>query len=84
VLSFVLMIPMIPMILVPMLGLKTGDWMYFVPVLANQTLLGELAKGQGITMLTAFATFFSSLIPALLAVAFGAWRMKSEHYVLSV
>ncbi len=84
VLSFVLLIPMVPMMLVPMLSLKTGNWMYFVPVLSNQTLLGELAKGQGITLLAATATFFSSMLPALLAVGFGAWRMKSEHYVLSV
>jgi sodium transport system permease protein len=84
VLSFVLLIPMIPMIVVPVLGLKTADWMYFVPVLSNQTLLGELAKGQGISLLAAFATFFSSLLPALGAVGFAAWRMRSEHYVLSV
>jgi sodium transport system permease protein len=84
VLSFVLLVPMVPMFLVPMLGLKASDWMYFVPVLANQTMLGELAKGQGISLLAAFATFFSSLVPALGAVAFASWRMRSEHYVLSV
>ncbi len=84
VLSFVMLIPMVPMFLVPMLGLKTADWMYFVPVLANQTMMGELAKGQGISLLAATATFFSSMVPALAAVAFGAWRMRSEHYVLSV
>jgi sodium transport system permease protein len=84
VLSFVLLIPMIPMIVVPVLGLKTADWMYFVPVLSNQTLLGELAKGQGISLLAASATFFSSLLPALAAVGFASWRMRSEHYVLSV
>ncbi len=84
VLSFVMLIPMVPMFLVPMLGLKTNDWMYFVPVLSNQTMLGELAKGQGISLLAALATFFSSLLPAMAAVAFASWRMRSEHYVLSV
>lgn len=84
VLSFVMLVPMVPMFLVPMLGLKTSDWMYFVPVLSNQTMLGELARGQGITLLAAGATFFSSLLPALGAVAFASWRMRSEHYVLSV
>jgi sodium transport system permease protein len=83
-LSFVMMVPMVPMFVVPMMGVKTSSWMYLVPVLSNQTLLGELAKGQPLVATAALATFLSSLLPALLAVAFAAWRMQSERYVLSV
>ena len=49
--SFAVLLPMMPTIIVPMLDLNTATWMYAVPVLANQTLLLEVAKGQTIGML---------------------------------
>jgi sodium transport system permease protein len=84
VLSFVLLVPMIPGIAVPMLELKTTLWMYAVPMLSNQTLLREIAKGEAIGALPFVLTFFSSMLPALAAAAFASWRMKSERYVLAV
>ncbi|MDP3671563.1 MAG: ABC transporter permease [Telluria sp.] len=82
--SFAILLPMIPMIVVPMLDLKTATWMYLVPVLSNQTLLRELAKGQEIGALPFVLTFGASLVLALACVAMASWRMKSERYVLSV
>jgi sodium transport system permease protein len=84
VLGFVMLVPMIPGVAVSMLELKTAVWMYTVPMLSNQTLLREIAKGQDMGMLPFMLTFFSSLLPALAAVAFASWRMKSERYVLAV
>jgi sodium transport system permease protein len=84
VLSFVMLVPMIPGVAVSMLELKTAIWMYTVPMLSNQTLLREIAKGQDMGMLPFVLTFFSSLLPALAAAAFASWRMKSERYVLAV
>lgn len=84
VLSFVMLAPMIPGIVVATLDLKTADWMYLVPMLSNQTLLREIAKGNTSGMLPFVLTFLSSAIPALLAVAFASWRMRSERYVLAV
>jgi sodium transport system permease protein len=84
VLSFVLLVPMIPGIAVSMLELKTTAWMYAVPMLSNQTLLREIAKGEAIGALPFVLTFFSAMLPALAAVAFASWRMKSERYVLAV
>ncbi|MGZ8321345.1 MAG: ABC transporter permease, partial [Telluria sp.] len=43
--SIALLLPMVPAFAVPMMELTTADWMYMVPVLANNTLLRELAKG---------------------------------------
>ncbi len=84
VLSFVLLVPMIPGIAVSMLELKTTLWMYAVPMLSNQTLLREIAKGEDLGALPFVLTFVSSMLPALAAAAFASWRMKSERYVLAV
>lgn len=84
VLSFVVLVPMIPGIVVAMLDLKTALWMYMVPMLSNQTLLREIAKGGAMDGLPFVLTFLSSLLPALGAVAFASWRMRSERYVLAV
>jgi len=83
-LSFITFVPMIPGVAVSMLELKTATWMYLVPMLSNQTLLREIAKGEAIGSLPFVLTFASSAIAALAAVAFAAWRMKSERYVLAV
>jgi sodium transport system permease protein len=84
VLSFVVMLPMVPGLAVSMLELKTASWMYLVPMLSNQTLLREIAKGEALGALPFVLTFVSSALPALAAVAFASWRMKSERYVLAV
>jgi sodium transport system permease protein len=83
-LSFIMLVPMIPGIAVSMLELKTATWMYLVPMLANQTLLREIAKGEAIGSLPFVLTFASSAVAALLAVGFASWRMQSERYVLAV
>jgi sodium transport system permease protein len=82
--SIAMVVPMIPVIVVPMLDLATKTWMYAVPLLAHQTLLRELAKGQAVGPLPFMLTFGSSLALALLCVAFTAWRMRSERYLVGV
>jgi sodium transport system permease protein len=82
--SFAVLLPMMPTIIVPMLDLNTADWMYAVPVLANQTLLLEVAKGQVVGILPYVLTMGSSLLAAFVAIGFAAWRLKSEKYVLGV
>ena len=82
--SVVMLVPMIPGVVVSMMELKTAAWMYAVPMLSNQTLLGEVAKGQDIGAMPYLMTFVSSMLPALAAVAFASWRLRSERYVLAV
>ncbi len=82
--SIAMLIPMVPVIVVPMMDLATKTWMYAVPLLAHQTLLRELAKGQAVGLLPFVLTFGSSLAIALLCVAFTVWRMKSERYMMGV
>ncbi|WP_426194341.1 ABC transporter permease [Massilia sp. DWR3-1-1] len=83
-LSFLMLLPLLPGVAVSMLELKTALWMYAVPILSNQTLLKEIAKGEVIGALPYLLTFLSSLLPALGFAAFASWRMKSENYVLGV
>ena len=82
--SLVMIAPLIPGFVVSFMELKTAQWMYLVPMLSNQTLVKELAKSGDIGVLPFVLTFFSSLVPALLVIAFASWRMKSERYVLAV
>ena len=84
VLSIVMLVPMLPGLAVSMLDLKTASWMYLMPMLSNQTLLRETAKGGDIGFLPFVLTFLCSALAAWAAVAFAAWRMKSERYVLAV
>ncbi|MGH8853298.1 MAG: ABC transporter permease [Telluria sp.] len=84
IISIVLIVPFIPGFVVSFLDLKTADWMYMVPMMANQTLVKELSKGGDIGAMPFLMTFLCAAIPALLIVAFSSWRMKSERYVLAV
>ena len=84
VLSIFALVPLLPGLAVSMMELETNTWMYAVPMLSNQTLLRELAKGQEMGVLPFAMTFLSSLLPALAIIAFASWRMKSERYVLAV
>ncbi|WLI89733.1 ABC transporter permease subunit [Massilia sp. R2A-15] len=83
-LSFLMLLPLLPGMVVSMMEVKTATWMYLVPILSNQTLLREIAKGEDIGSLPYVLTFFSALLPALAAAGFASWRMKSERYVLGV
>jgi sodium transport system permease protein len=82
--SFTMIVPLVPVILVPMMNLTNSWWMYMVPVLSNQTLLRELAKGGSIGLLPFLQTFFSSLLLAMLCVWYTERRMKSEKYMMTV
>jgi sodium transport system permease protein len=82
--SFAVFLPMLPAVVIPMLDLNTALWMYAVPIISNQTLLMEIAKGQTVGLLPYLLTMGSSLLAAALAVGFASWRLRSEQYVLGV
>lgn len=84
ILSIVTLLPLAPGAIVSIMDLENAPWMYLVPMLSNQNLMRELAKGQDPATMAWALTFASSLIPALAIIAFASWRMKSERYVLAV
>ena len=81
--SFALLLPMMPAIIVPMLDLNTAWRMYAMPVLSNQTLLMEVAKGQAVGPLPYLLTIGSSLLGTTIAELRGL-ALGSEKYVLGV
>ncbi|TFW34741.1 ABC transporter permease [Massilia horti] len=83
-LTFAMLLPFVPGLAVSIMDLKTASWMYLVPMLSNQTLLRELAKGTEVDALAYLLTFAGSALPALATVALASWRMKSERFVLAV
>ncbi|MFN4291369.1 MAG: ABC transporter permease [Permianibacter sp.] len=82
--SFALMLPLIPAFVVPMLDMNTQQWMYLVPVLAEQTLMLEMAKGNVVPVTAFLSAAGVSLALALLSVGFASWKLKSERFVLGV
>ncbi|RZA35979.1 MAG: ABC transporter permease [Lysobacteraceae bacterium] len=83
-LSIVLVVPIIPGMVVTFMELKTAQWMYMVPMLANQTLVTEMSKAGQVGATPFLLTFLCSAVPAALIIAYSSWRMKSERYVLGV
>ena len=84
VVSLAVLFASVPTFALPMLDLPTRLWMYLVPLVSNQTLLLEVAKGQHVGWLPFVLTFSCSAVAAALAVAFASWRMQSERYVSAV
>ena len=82
--GFAVLVPMLPAIIVPMLDLNSATWMYAVPVLSNQTLLRELAKGQDVGILPYLLTGGSALLLSGVAIGFATWRLKSERYIFGI
>jgi len=82
--SFVLIVPIVPGIVVSFMELKTAQWMYMVPMLSNQTLVTEMSKAGHVGAMPFLLTVLCSAIPAFLIISYASWRMKSERYVLAV
>jgi len=82
--SFVLILPIVPGIVVSFMELKTAQWMYMVPMLSNQTLVTEMSKAGELGATPFLLTVLCSAVPAFLIIAYASWRMKSERYVLAV
>ena len=82
--AFLTMLPMLPLLVIPMLDLRTQPWMYAVPVLGNQTMFQSIAGGQAIGVLPYLLTCLLPLLLAWVAVEFAARRMRSEQYVMGI
>ncbi|MET0656763.1 MAG: ABC transporter permease [Steroidobacteraceae bacterium] len=82
--TFALLLPIIPVVVVPMMNVSTQQWMYAIPVLAEQTLLLELAKGNAVSPQSFLTAAGVSLAMAAICIGFAGIRLKSERFVLSV
>ncbi len=82
--SFALLIPLLGVIVVPMLDITTQTWMYAIPVLAEQTLLMEFAKGNSVGALPIVLTMSMSLVLTVACIAFATKRLQSERFVVGI
>jgi len=82
--GFALLLPLLPIVIVPMLELETAAWMYAVPVLAEQTLLLELARGHAVPISAFLSTAGVSLLAAAAALGVAIRRLRSERFVLGI
>jgi sodium transport system permease protein len=82
--SFLLILPLIPVFVVPMFNLGVRTWMYAVPALANQTLLLELARGQHLGAVPYLITAGVPLLATAASLWFATARIKSERFVLGI
>ena len=82
--SVVTMLPIVPLVVVPMLGLGTQWWMCAVPVLSNQVMLQSLASGQSPGLPAYLLTCVPPLLAACAAAVFAMRRMRSEQYVMGI
>ncbi len=69
---------------VPALGLDVQPWWYRVPLLAEQTLVLDMARDGTIDFRYAMTAMGMSLALAAACVGFAARRLASERYVINV
>jgi sodium transport system permease protein len=79
----VLVVALVPAF-VPALGLDVQPWWYRVPLLAEQTLLLDMARDGAIDATHALRAMGTSLAIAAACILFAARRLASERYVINV
>lgn len=79
----VLVVALIPAF-VPALELEPHAWWYRVPLLAEQTLLLDMARDGAVNAANAATAMGVSLALAAACIAFAARRLASERYVINV
>jgi sodium transport system permease protein len=82
--SFLLLLPLVPVFAIPLMNIATKPWMYAVPVLAEQTLTLELARGQSLGWIPFLMTAGVSLLCAAISLTFAVFRIRSERFVLGI
>lgn len=79
----VIVVALVPAFL-PTLELERQDWWYRVPLLAEQTLLQDLARTGSMNPGHALTAMGIALAGALACIVFAARRLGSERYVVNV
>lgn len=79
----VLVVALVPAF-VPALGLDAQPWWYRVPLLAEQTLLLDMARDGAIDLPRALTAMGISLVGAVACIVFASRRLASERYVINV
>jgi len=80
-LSLMIMVPMLPVVAMQIMSLKSATWMYLVPVLGQQQLLSDVMRGEGMDPLNfLYATSVTGLL-ALATIMFLTRLLRTERVV---
>jgi sodium transport system permease protein len=80
-LSIMIMIPMLPVMAMQLLSLKSATWMYLVPVLGQQQLLTDVMRGDGLEPLNYCLASGMTSILAFATVMFLTRLLRTERVV---
>lgn len=80
-LSIMIMIPMLPVMAMQLLSLKSATWMYLVPVLGQQQLLTDVMRGDGLEPLKYLLASGMTSLLALATVVFLTRLLRTERVV---
>jgi len=80
-LSIMIMVPMLPVMAMQLLSLKSATWMYLVPVLGQQQLLTDVMRGDGLAPLNYFLASGMTSLLALATVVFLTRLLRTERVV---
>lgn len=82
-LSFLLIVPMVPSILMMVMPVKAAPWMYAVPLLGQQLGISDLLRGNPVPATSVAVALVSGFVLALLLGAVTAWVYRSERLAIS-
>jgi sodium transport system permease protein len=80
-LSLLIMVPMLPVMAMQVLSLKSADWMYLVPVLGQQQLLTSVMRGEELDPLNFFCATSLTSILALATILLLTRLLRTERVV---
>ena len=79
--GFIIILPMLPAMIMPLVNVKSVIWMYFVPVLGQQQLLDKVLRGENLDMMPVLFASASSIAIALAIFMVLTHLLRSERVV---
>ena len=82
-LSFLLIVPMVPSILMMVMPVKAAPWMYAVPLLGQQLGISDLLRGNPVPATSVVIALVCGFVLAALLGVVTAWVYRSERLAIS-
>ena len=80
-LGFLVFIPMLPVIITMIGGMRAESWMYYVPVLGQQQILTSIMRGEGMDMMQFATVSVVTVIVSIVILVFLTKLLRSERVV---
>ena len=80
-LGFLVFIPMLPVIITMIGGMKAESWMYFVPVLGQQQILTNIMRGEGMEIMQFISVSMVTIAVSVIILMVLTKLLRSERVV---